>query len=300
MNPDTPLPGDEPAGENPPDGAVIDYYLKGDNAGPVTLKITDAAGRVLRRFSSTDTLYEIPDVNIPPYWIRPQQILSAKAGAHRFVWDLHERPLNVPASYPISAVVGNTAPVATSPWVMPGAYTVTLVVGGKMYTQSLTVKMDPRVKTPLTVLHQQYELAERAYKWTDSALHAYNQVHSLRAGIASLIPRSSGNVTTALQELDAKASPLEGAGRRGGNRGALPAGTQLKAFSRLQGEFSAIFGIVEDADLEPTVQAAQALYAAERAARQTMAAWTGLQQNDLPAVNALLKAAGLETLTIQP
>jgi photosystem II stability/assembly factor-like uncharacterized protein len=300
MNPDTPLPGDEPAGENPPDGAVIDYYLKGDAMAPVTLEIADAAGRVLRRFSSTDTLYEIPDVNIPPYWIRPQQILSAKAGAHRFIWDLHEQPLNVPASYPISAVVGNTAPVATSPWAMPGSYTVRLIVNGKRYAQTLMVKMDPRVKTPLTALQQQYDLAERAYKGADSALHAYNQVHALRAGIASLLSRSSGAVTTALQGLDARAALLEGGGRRGGSRGAPPAGTQLKAFARLQGEFSAVFGIIEDADLEPTVQAAEALHATERAERQTMAAWTSLQQKDLPAANALLKAAGLETLTVQP
>jgi hypothetical protein len=182
---------------------------------------------------------------------------------------------------------------------MPGVYTIRLIVNGKMYTQKLTVKMDPRVKTPVTVLQQQYELAERAYKGTDSALHAYNQVHALRAEIASLLPRSSGAVTTALQELDARAVPLEGAGRRGGSRGAHAAGTQLRAFSRLQGEFSAVFGIIEDADLEPTVQATEALQAAEKAARQTMLAWTGLQQKDLPAVNAQLKAAGLEILTIQ-
>jgi len=300
MNPDTPLPGDEPAGENPPDGAVIDYYLKGDATAPVTLEIADAAGRVLRRYSSTDTLYAIPDVNIPPYWIRPQQILSAKAGAHRFIWDLHEQPLNVPASYPISAVVGNTEPVATSPWVMPGAYTVRLIVNGKRYTQTLTVKMDPRVKTPGIVLQRQYDLAERAYKGTGNALHAYNQVHALRAGIASLLSRSSGAVTTILQELDVKVALLEGAGRRGGNRGTPPAGTQPKAFSRLQGEFSAVFGIIEDADLEPTVQATEGLYTVERSAGQTMAAWAVLQQKDLPAVNARLKEAGLETLTVQP
>jgi hypothetical protein len=160
--------------------------------------------------------------------------------------------------------------------------------------------MDPRVKTSGIVLQRQYDLAERAYKGTDNALHAYSQVHALRAGIASLLSRSSGSVTTLLQELDVKAASLEGAGRRGSNRGTPPAGTQLKAFSRLQGEFSAVFGIIEDADLEPTVQAAEALYKIERSAGQTMAAWTGLQQKDLPAVNARLKEAGLETLTVQP
>jgi photosystem II stability/assembly factor-like uncharacterized protein len=298
MNPDTPLPGDEPAGENPPDGAVIDYHLKEDATGPVTIEIADAAGRVLRRYSSTDTLYEIPDVNIPPYWIRPQQILSDKKGPHRLIWDLHEQPLNVPASYPISAVVGNTAPVASSPWVMPGAYTVRLIVNGKRYTQTLTVKMDPRVKTTLASLQQQHDLALQAYRGRDSAMHAYNQVHALRAAIAVLQKQSGGAVTGALQELDAKAAVLEGGGRRG--RG-MPAGagTQRKAFSQLQGDFAAVFSILEEADLEPTVQAVAALHATEQAARQTMGMWVELQQKNLPAINAQLKAAGLESLTIQ-
>jgi len=300
MNPDTPLPGDEPAGENPPDGAVIDYYLKGDAAGPVTLEVADAAGKVLRRFSSTDTLYEIPDVNIPPYWIRTQQILSAKGGPHRVTWDLHEQPLNVPASYPISAVVGNTAPAASSPWVMPGAYTVRLLVNGKTYTQKLTVKMDPRVKTPVTALQEQYDLALQAYRGRDSAMHAYNQVHALRADIAGLLHHSSGAVTGALQELDAKAAALEGAGRRGGRGVPSGAGTQRKAFSRLQGDYAAIFTILEEADLEPTAQAVAALHATEQASRLAMADWTGLERKDLPALNAQLKAAGLETLTVQP
>jgi photosystem II stability/assembly factor-like uncharacterized protein len=300
MNPDTPLPGDEPAGENPPDGAVIDYYLKGDAAGPVTLEIADAAGKVLRRFSSTDTLYKIPDVNIPPYWIRAQQILSAKGGPHRVTWDLHEQPLNVPASYPISAVVGNTAPVASSPWVMPGAYTVRLIVNGKTYTQKLTVKMDPRVKTAMTALQEQYDLALQAYRGRDSAMHAYNQVHALRADIAGLLHHSSGAVTGALQELDAKAAALEGSGRRGGRGAPSGAGTQRKAFSRLQGDYAAVFTILEEADLEPTAQAVAALHATEQASRLAMADWTALERKDLPALNAQLKAAGLETLTVQP
>ena len=87
-NTDTPLPPDEPAGQNPPDGAVIDYYLKND-ADDVTLDIIDAKGNLLRHYSNHDTLYKIPPENVPHYWISPQQILSAKAGGHRFVWDMH-------------------------------------------------------------------------------------------------------------------------------------------------------------------------------------------------------------------
>jgi hypothetical protein len=299
MNPDTPLPGDEPAGENPPDGAMIDYYLKGDATGPVSLEIANAAGKVLRRYSSTDTLYDLPDVNIPTYWIRPQQILSAKAGPHRMIWNLHEQPLNVPASFPISAVYGNTAPSATSPWVMPGTYTVRLIASGKIYTQQLTVKMDPRVKTALPALQQQYDLALQAYRGRDSAMHAYNQVHALRAAIAGMLARGVGQATAALQELDAKAATLEGAGRRGGRSMPAGAGAQRKAFSQLQGDYATIFTILEEADLEPTAQTVAALHATEQAARQTMAVWLGLRQKELPAVNAQLQAAGLSALTVE-
>ena len=163
MNTDTPLPPEEPAGENPPDGAVIDYYLN-NNEEEVQLDILNDKGTLIRRFSNKDTLYKIPDVNIPLYWIRPQQILAAKQGAHRFLWDMKYTPLNVPVEYPMTAVIHNTAPVATAPWVMPGNYTVKLTVKGKVYTQNLAIKMDPRVKTPIAQLQKQHDLSVICYE----------------------------------------------------------------------------------------------------------------------------------------
>ncbi len=278
MNPDTPLPQEEPAGENPPDGAIIDYHLKSETDGPVTLDITDAAGKPVRHFSSTDTLYNIPDVNIPLYWIRPQQLLSIHAGPHRFIWDLHYQPLNIPASYPISAVYANTAPVATAPWVMPGVYTVKLTVNGKIYAQPVTVHMDPRVKTPLPVLQQQHDLALRAYKGRMQAMEDFNKVHALRAKLSS---RLSGNAL--LLELDTKLAALEGAGRRGGRGAAAPATDGPKSFSQLQNDFAALFTIFEEADLSPTTQALAALQATQQAAQQTSAAWQQLQK-EIPTI----------------
>jgi hypothetical protein len=110
-------------------------------------------------------LYTIPDNNVPPYWIRPQQILSAKAGAHRFTWDMHYQPLNVPPTYPISATPMNTAPDPTSPWVMPGTYTARLTIDGKKQEQSFTVKMDPRVKTSAKDLAVQHNLSLTCYNY---------------------------------------------------------------------------------------------------------------------------------------
>lgn len=161
---DTPITQEEPQGQNPPDGAILNYFLKEKINNPVVLEIFDASKKLIRKFSSDDKPYELPDLNIPHYWIRPQQILSADAGSHRFMWDLHYPPLNLPPSYPISAVYQNTAPEATSPWVMPGYYIAKLTVNGKSSEQTFLVKMDPRVKTSAVDLKLQHDLSLACYE----------------------------------------------------------------------------------------------------------------------------------------
>lgn len=161
---DTPVPQEEAAGQNPPDGAIFDYFLKEKAQGEVTLEIFDAVGKSVRKFSSNDKPYKIPDVNIPLYWIRPQQILSAEAGSQRFVWDMHYKPLDEPASYPISATYMDTAPDPTSPWVLAGNYTAKMTVNGKIYTQTFTIKQDPRVKTSPEKMKQIHDLSMICYE----------------------------------------------------------------------------------------------------------------------------------------
>lgn len=161
---DTPITQEEPQGQNAPDGAILNYFLKEKINNPVILEIFDASKKLIRKFSSDDKPYELPDLNIPHYWIRPQQILSADAGSHRFMWDLHYPPLNLPPSYPISAVYQNTAPDATSPWVMPGYYIAKLTVNGKSSEQTFLVKMDPRVKTSAVDLKLQHDLSLACYE----------------------------------------------------------------------------------------------------------------------------------------
>ena len=164
MYPDTPVPQEEPAGQNPPDGAIINYYLN-SNANNVQLQIVDNKGTVIRNYASTDTMYKVPDNNVPSYWIRPQQMLSGNAGAHRFTWDMHYQPLNISPTFPISATFMNTVPDPSSPWVLPGNYTARLTVDGKTYNQSFTVKMDPRVKTGVKDLTLQHDLSLTCYNY---------------------------------------------------------------------------------------------------------------------------------------
>jgi photosystem II stability/assembly factor-like uncharacterized protein len=158
-NTDTPLPPDEPAGDNPPDGAIVNYWLEQESRSPVTLEILDAGGAVVRRYSSADAPETpIEGRNTPDYWLRPPQTLSAKAGFHRFVWDVrHERPAVAGFSYPIAAIHANTLRVPLGSWALPGTYTVRLTVDGKVLTEPLVVKMDPRVKTSAAGLKLQYD-----------------------------------------------------------------------------------------------------------------------------------------------
>jgi photosystem II stability/assembly factor-like uncharacterized protein len=140
----TPMPRDEALAENPPAGAIIDYYLKSSASEAVTLEILDPAGESVRRYSSDDKVTPVnPDtLSIPAFWVAPPKVLSSAAGMHRWVWDLRSTP-SVPRG---AGGGGGGFGRGGAAMVLPGRYTVKLTVGGKSYTQPLVLKMDPRVK----------------------------------------------------------------------------------------------------------------------------------------------------------
>jgi hypothetical protein len=135
-NTDTPLPADEPAGENPPDGAIIDYFLACAPSGPVTLEVLDAQGKLVRRYSSADpperTEADLEKELIPHYWLREAKTLSAEPGMHRWTWDLrYAAPASTTHEYPSSAVPHDTPRYPLGPLVLPGQYTVRLAANGQ-------------------------------------------------------------------------------------------------------------------------------------------------------------------------
>jgi photosystem II stability/assembly factor-like uncharacterized protein len=256
MNTDTPLPPEEPAGQNPPDGAAIDYYLDNDKT-EVALEITDKKGRLIRKFSSRDTLYRVPEVDIPLYWIRPQEILSAKKGAHRFVWDLHYQPLNVPPSYPISATYENTAPQPTSPWVLPGIYVVKLSFDSRTHTQPLTVKMDPRVKTGITTLEQQLNLSLVCYEGRKKCMNALEEIRKQKIASA---PQDSAKIRQ-LNELEN-----------------TPQGSQAPSFGRLNDNFVTLQNILQESEMPPTRQTVHAVAETQKQFNDILRKWHELKQ----------------------
>ncbi len=254
---DTPLPPDEPAGQNPPDGAIVNYHLKAAAAGPVTLQILSAGGEVVRTWSSDDPPEQpIEGRNIPDYWIRPPQRLRTDAGLHRFVWDLHYPPPAVDAfSYPISAIVRDTWREPRGPWVMPGVYTVRLTVDGRAYERPLKVKMDPRVKTAAAGLLQQFTLSKQMYDGLAEAGRLLDRVRTRRAETASALKAATGAEAERLKKVDASLAVLEGTGGVRGGVGQAPAPGAPRSLSRLRAEMAAVYDILQDADAVPTSQA---------------------------------------------
>jgi len=145
----TPTQKDEPMAENPPVGAIIDYYLKAAASGPVTIEILNAGGAAIRHYSSADPA-PAPDPNtlvVNAVWQRPQEPPSAAAGMHRFVWDFRpDPPAGGGRGRGGRGGGGGGGGRGGPPPVSPGGYTVRLTVGGQTYTQPLTVNPDPRDK----------------------------------------------------------------------------------------------------------------------------------------------------------
>jgi photosystem II stability/assembly factor-like uncharacterized protein len=317
---DMPWPVEEPTGMNPPDGAIINYYLKSAAAGRVTLEVLQQDGRLVRRYSSDDPVTPIPDAPsapVPTYWYRPPQSLSTAAGMHRFIWDVHCQPLPAGGGgggrggLPIAAIPYNTAPGPGTPWANPGTYTLKLTVDGKSYVQPITVKQDPRVKTPALAMQQVYALTKAMYFGAVDAQQAAMALGAMRAQATALAAKAQGPAATALAAFEKKAAALEGprpaagGGQRGGGGGGPRGGTAAPAAPpdtlwAVAGAMSAQMNSMQAADVAPTSATLTSVTAAQTAAAGVMARWNSLKTVDLSALNAALKAAGLGPIAYLP
>lgn len=261
LHTDTPFPPEEPAGQNPPDGAIINYYLRSKSAAPITLEIFDSANQLVRRFASDDKPLEVDlnRINPPEYWVRPFQSLKNEAGMQRFVWNL-QYP-NPPADrfdLPISAIYKDTPFVPEGPLVMPGTLTVKLTVNGKSYTQNLSVKIDPRVKTPTPGLQQQFALSLEAYEGIKQTSAMLDEVRKLQAKLKSANEK----------ELEAKLNSLLNG--KGGN---APAPVSELPLNRLNGAFVGLLDTLQDADVMPSSQAISASKDLQIALKNAVKMW---------------------------
>ena len=286
VNFDTPLPPDEPSGQNPPDGAILNYYLGPGATGDVTLEILDSTGKLVRRYSSADPVpAPDPELFIPSYWLRPHQQLGNQPGFHRFVWDLRFTPIpGVKPEVPIAAVYRNTAPAATSPWVLPGKYKVVLTANGQKQTQDLNIVMDPRVKTPMEGLQQQFTLSDQVYENLLKLQPINDQVDQLRAQIQAQRAKSPAPAEAA--KLDAFSQKLDGFAGASGRR--RRGNQQAPTLSSVRGSLFEVFSVLQDADVTPTPQASQAVSTLSQSTQSLLKQWEEIQKTDLPQLKSQL------------
>jgi hypothetical protein len=247
--------------------------------------------------------------NVPAYWIRPTKVLSAAPGFHRFVWDMHYAPpagtSTQPGQYPISGTPHDTPREPRGPRAAPGEHSVRLMVGGKTYVQAFTIKMDPRVKTPATIIAQTHATAVALFDAIarDSAIVARADVarNQLREARGRSSDASLGSAIDAFDAALVAIVGQGGGGGRGGGRGRGGGGAAGEpTYRSINAELSTLLALLEQADAEPTTQAMTAVRNAQRDFAALNTRWARLRTTDLVALNAKLRGAGQQPIVIEP
>ena len=316
-NDPTPWPPEVPAGRNPPRGAILDYDLPAGVTGPVTLGVLDSAGHVVRSYSSADSVLEpdpardpaaydaicrktpsATDCGLPLYWPAPERRISTREGMHRFTWDMRYQPI-FPVSVNAAGDVGATGAVPHrsvhgpyAPWAPPGRYTVRLTVDGRAYRQPLTLRLDPRVRTPAAGLRQLALLTGGTYRAAAAAYADYTAARALAAELDSL---PAGEAAAFRAQVESLApAPRPQARRFFFRRGPAAPPTLESASQALLGAAMAMQG----ADVTPTAAEVAACDRARTVAAGLVARWTRLKTAGLAAVNRARAALGQAPLRL--
>ena len=301
---DTPLNPDVAAAENPPDGAIIDYYLKSTLAGDIKLEVYDSAGKLVRSYSSSGATALPYKVNVPDYWLAPPPLLPKTAGLNRFVWDLRypdpEQLLytyyGVHVNYFEYTLADHAIP-HTTPWhepqgpmVVPGRYEVRLTVGGQEYRQPIVVKLDPRLKVTRAQLRQQLELAQKIAASMNVTYEGYNQAAQLHTELAGRVAQleKAGNAADAL----AAAQSAEGKARELTDAAGPPAG-----FGPMNRDLTRLMVAVDQSDTAPASALLETFAGMCQDARDAIGRWNDLRK-DVPQLNAILAAQKLTPLAV--
>ena len=297
MNPPTPWPADFPATSNPPDGAVIDYYLGPNTSGVISLEIIDNKGLTIARFNSNDPVPAAdPRYPDPSIWARPPLVLSSAPGHHRFLWDLQYPQVPGMSTSPDDdlATPHNTPQVSTAPWVLPGDYTVRLIADGKTLSAPLKVQMDPRVKTPMQDLEQQFTIAKQMYDDLMKATAALHEISLLREQLKA----RSGQppVGQAAPTIDSRLDAIAGPERGGRGFGRGPAGPPTLGSVRMQ--IARLEHSIENADEAPTGAQSEAFQIAEKPLAELIERWRKLKESDLKSLNTALRKEHLAAINL--
>jgi len=283
------------AGKNPPSGAVIYYNLKQVPKQEVKIEILDAAGNVIRGFSSNKT--EPQDEPLDPDEKKPEKEIKPEAGMNRFVWDLHYEGANrVPGYYLWEYSDGAQGPLAP-----PGNYQVRLTADGKSQTAPFELKLDPRVKTPPSDLEKQFRLQLDVRDQLNRVYDAVNEIQDVREQLAGLTKRlpptdSYKALREAASTLDAKLiavrDPLINV--------KISASEDSLAYAPgLDGKLAFLAMIVaEFSDSAPTESQFRQLDKLKKQTDQLLAAWEQVRTVDVAAFQKLAADTGIYAIHV--
>ncbi|HEV2398855.1 MAG TPA: hypothetical protein VGS27_18055 [Candidatus Sulfotelmatobacter sp.] len=286
------------AGQNPPAGAVIYYYLKDAPKADTEAKveILDASGKVIRKYSSTEfnSLEEAPD----PDDKKPEKQLKPEAGLNRFVWDLrYEEARHIPGYYLYEYGSGARGPVA-----VPGHYQVRLTVGAQTQTADLELKLDPRVKVSQADLEAQFNLLIQTRDQLSSVYDTVNQIQDVRSQLAGLKRRlpentSSKSIINGADDLEKKLVAL----RDDIVNLDITANEDSLAYPpQLDAKLAFLAMDAASADSAPTEAEQHQFEKLKRQSGELISRWEDLQRRDLAAFQKLTAEGSLSTVVVPP
>ncbi len=304
VNQDTPFHKEVPHALNPPTGALIYYSLASAPSGTVTLDVLDAAGNEVRHMSSAPVA-PVPlaaHAPEPNYWLKTPEPLPTAVGLNRVNWNIrYDDPPAFHHTFDINANPHLTPPSPQGPLALPGEYTVKLTVDGKSYTQTVTVKNDPRSPATEADLEAQHALEMKTYEGIREAWGGHTRAVALKKAVDDAVgAHPAGAVAKAVKTFEAALDSVAGevgAGRRPFFRGvAGPAG--LVSFVDMNASMIRGLEELESGDTRPTpaMDAAWADGCSKLA--ETLGAWQRVNGKDLTALNAVLKKHGIQA--VQP
>jgi len=283
----TPLPPEEPTAENPPNGAMIDYYLKSP-ASRVTLEIFDAQQNLVRRFSSDDRKTKYASLPVAERWFPKPEVLETTAGMHRFVWNLTWGSSGGPVADE-EADFHNPS----GPKVIPGTYQVRFSVDGETQSQPLQVIMDPRSPATAEILAQQFELGRQIFSETLDARRALTEISTVQKQLAAV---QQGNTAQKTQLMSAIADTQAGLSRILTNKDNAPElGPGLQnAYKNL----ASALRVVEGGDRAVPSQAIAVYKESSEQVKTCIREWARFKETSLPQLNQQLRQANLVPITI--
>jgi hypothetical protein len=294
VNGDTPFPPEIPHAENPPDGAILYYYLGSHPTATITLDIHDSHGNLVRHMSSAPApALSEPPPPVPDFWVEKPEPLPTAAGLNRTSWNLrYDSPNAFNHSYEINANPGHTPPSPEGPLVLPGVYRVTLTVDGKSYEQNITVKNDPRSPASSGDLREQYALQMKLYHCAQESWACYKEVSTVRSQVAIILESDpTPDLETAATALDEKLAAVGGSAGFGRGFGGFPGagGPPPKpSFARINSAADREINTLDSGDMAPNEFLRKACESVCSDMEQAVKSWEAVKSKDLPAFNAVL------------